>query len=369
MSREIIIIDQTLRDGEQQALVNFSQSQKVDLANLSNEIGADYIDLMPISNHAEWETVNTAINLPLLLSTPLDQKAIEVSLGLKKDLVLFQAVSDILLPIRYKKDIKAARKENIEIFKDKIKYLRKTAGDKIKIFVAGEDSSRANFEYLVEFLKSIEKFADGYIISDSVGYLIPEKTKELTESLIKKTKLRIGIHAHNDLGLADRNTIAAVLAGADIVSGTFTGIGERAGNANLGNILRTLKSEYSFDFPQINFEKISEMENLVYRYCGKCPAAPFSRESFYIESGIHVHAILNSPSAYSIIDPKLLGYEHTVFFGKKSGISNFKYYFKKKFTDEQLKSFRDIIKDESIKHNRSYALDEVKNILHLKNFN
>ncbi len=362
---KVIVLDNTLRDGEQQPLINFNKKQKIILAKAIRAVGVDFIDLMPIANKQEQEIVKELSNMPLVLSTPLRDEAIDLSLSLKKNILVFQAVSDILLKKRYKKGpLDEIKKENIRRFRSLLRKIKKI-NKKIKLFAVGEDSSRAEMDYLLRLANSISEYIDGFFIADSVGYLIPEKVEELIKKLRKKCACPIGIHAHNDLGLADENTIRAVLAGAKIISGTFTGIGERAGNANLGNVLFKLR-DIGIELRQIKYEKIKEVEALVRKYAKRGPAKPFSKEAFYVESGIHVHALLNDPRGYSLIDPKLLGYEYKVFFSKKSGISNFKWYLGNKYSDEEYSDFRDKIKEISIKKNKSFTFEEVKKILNIK---
>lgn len=357
MNKKILVLDNTLRDGEQQPLINFNKKQKKILIKEIFKLGVDFIDLMPISNEQEKKLVKETKEYPLILSTPLTNKAINLSSSLKKDVVIFQAVSNRLLKQRYKKTLKESKKENIKKVKNKNKNIR--------IFVAGEDSSRAELKYLIKFIKSIEKEIDCFIFADSIGYLIPEKTEEIIKTLKKETKCKIGIHAHNDLGFADENTIQAVKSGADLISGTFTGIGERAGNANLGNVLRKLKKE-KINLKQINYKNLKKVEKLVNKYAGIGPAKPLSKKAFFVETGIHVNALLHDSTGYSLIDPKILGFKHKVFFSKQSGISNLEWYFGKKYNKKEYQKFRDKIKKESLKKNKSFNLYQIKKILKIK---
>jgi len=365
MKRKIIIVDTTLRDGEQQALINFNKEQKLELAEIIKNIGVDFIDLMPISNYLETEVCESLQKYPLLLSTPLTDEAIGLSSRFNQNIVFFQAVSDDLLKIRNNQaTVEDVRRYNIERFKEILPKIKEKTQGKIKIFIAGEDSSRANLDYLISFIKSVQEYIDGFFFCDSIGYLISDKTTEIISKIKKEITCMLGIHTHNDLGFADKNTVEAVLAGADIISGTFTGIGERAGNANLGNVVKILR-EKGIILDNINYSLVEKAEKLVYKFAKRKPAKPFSKEAFYVETGMHVNALLDSPVGYSLFNPALLGFEHEVFFGKKCGISNFRWYFKDKFSDEDYATFRDKIKKVSIEKNKSFSFNEAKKILNI----
>jgi benzylmalate synthase len=161
------------------------------------------------------------------------------------------------------------------------------------------------------------------------------------------------------------NTVSAIKAGASIIHGTFTGIGERAGNANLGNVLNILKKD-GIIFDQINYGLIPDIENKILEYAKRGPAAPFSEEAFYHESGIHAHAIHNgSARAYCAFDPELLGHKHRIIFGKQSGVSNFAYYLGDLFPHEKLSEFRDKLKPIAARTNRSYFFENAMKLLKL----
>lgn len=355
------IIDETLRDGEQQAFINFSSKQKIELAKSIFKLGVDFITLMPVINKEDLETAKEISTLgKVICLTPCNEESIETSLQVSKYILLFQGVSDFLMKHRHKTDdLSIARVKNTQNI---IKCLKKAQSLGAEIHFGLEDASRADAAYLNEIMEAVNPYISAVCIPDSVGIMKPEEITELISFIKTKTIHPIVIHTHNDLGLADQNAVAGVEAGATYISGTFTGIGERAGNMNLGNVIRLLVSKgYTFN---INMDEIIPLEKNVEGAAKKQPAKPYSDEAFFHESGIHAHALLSGNlMAYNGVNPELLGKKHHVIFGKKSGISNFKFYLGDKFSDEIYRDFLNIIKKKSIEENRSFTFDEVRKFL------
>lgn len=362
--KTIRIIDETLRDGEQQPYINFSKENKLELAKMIFGAGVDYITLMPISSEYEFEVAEEiSKNGPVLCLTPCIRASITKSLEISKDILLYQAVSDDLITHRHKtKDVKKARMKNLENIMDCVKFANELSA---RVRFGLEDVSRAKHDYIKEVISAIEPYVSHICIADSVGILNPDKTRDLVKFIKTHTKHPVIIHTHNDLGFADENAIAAVEMGAEYISGTFTGIGERAGNMNLGNVISRLHEK---DFKvEIDVEKIDTINKKVFDYACRPPSLPSSESSFWHESGFHAHAFLSKdPMAYCGIDPYPLGFEHKIFFGKKSGIANFKYYLGDTYSDIEYREFLTKIKDLSIKNNRTYTFEEVCQILDVK---
>ena len=364
LTKEILVLDHTLRDGEQQTFINFSYEQKQFLGNLIKKTGVQYIDLLPATAEVEREITRSFVKQGFnpMVGTMLKKEAVDLALDCSaKNILLFQAVSDRLLKVRFNSDnLEKIKKDLIEEVIDISKYARSKG---LNVFFAGEDMGRANQDFVLELAKKVSPFVDCFIIADSVGYMIPEKMEEIVKILKKEISCNLGVHCHNDMGNADENTIAAVLAGADLISGTFTGIGERAGNACLDNVLFTLKKRHDILIKGINYELINNVCKNVKEIAKHGRVKPFSREAFFHESGIHVNALMKDKFSYSCLDPSLLGLKHEVFFSKKSGISNFIWYFGDRFSKEEYIQMRDKIKEISIKENKTFTLKEIKEIL------
>lgn len=367
---ELKVCDSTLRDGEQQACINFTQDQKLEIADLLQRLGIDSLDMMPCQNEVEQETVRLIVErgMPVVNLTPLNKRLIDQSLSLSPRILLFQAVSDELLSIRYKTDnIQDARRQNLDAFVQHGKYVKERCPT-AEVSMAGEDSAGADESYLKELIRAITPYCDDFHFADSKGIARPEEIRSAILQLSRSADIEIGIHTHNDLGNADANAVAAIKAGATVLSGTITGIGERAGNCDIRKVLELLKAD-DIIFSNIDYDLFDEAEAVVREYAGRERSKPLSERAFWHETGIHVNALLTDPAkGYCAVDPKTLGLKHQIFFGKKSGISSFKYFFGCTFSNEQLIRLRDLIKEVSLRENRSYSYDEMIAVIAIRDF-
>jgi homocitrate synthase NifV/benzylmalate synthase len=353
---KIIISDETLRDGEQQVGVNFSYHDKLIIAKKVAEIGAEQIAIMPIISKYEEKIskklLNSSFGNKMYASTMLDNEFVDHSLSLGfQNIILFCSLSDRLLKIK-----KMTREQNL---KKAINVCKYAANKGLNVIFAGEDSTRADINYVIKFIQSIQKYIEGFLLCDTVGVLTPQKTKKLISFIKRNIKCRLGVHFHNDRSLGNANTITAIKNGAEIISGTVGGIGERAGNADWCNILMQLKKEHII-FDNIKYSELPKIKSLVYRLGGIKPARPYSARAFWVESGIHVDALMVDKLSYNSFLPERYGKKIRIFYGKFSGKANYKYLFGEKYSDEQLIKIRDKIKEFSYKNKKSYNSREVK---------
>ena len=193
--------------------------------------------------------------------------------------------------------------------------------------LSAEDGSRAEVEFLKSFfLTGIAGGADRICLCDTVGVLTPEKCYNLIDTLCKSISKPISIHCHNDFGLATANTIMAVIAGAQYAHVTVNGLGERAGNAALEEVVMALTSLYRFKV-NIKTNKLYELSTTVSRLTGVPvqPNKPITGENaFTHESGIHAKAILANPSTYEPIQPEIVGVRRKLMIGKHAGMFSVK---------------------------------------------
>ena len=354
------VCDSTLRDGEQQACINFSQDQKLEIAAVLNRLGVDELDMMPCQNEVEQATVRQIVKagIPVANLTPLRQEFIDQSLSLSPRIMLLQAMSDKLLAIRYHtNDVSKARADNLKQFLDMARSVKKRC-PAAQITIAGEDVINADVGYLKETLSALEPYCVAFAITDSKGTATPDQITCLVQELKKAAEMDLLIHTHNDLGQANANAVAGIRAGANILSGTLLGLGERAGNCDIRKVLMTLRSD-GIIFPGINYDLFDEAEAVVRRYAQYMAPEPMSERAFWHETGLHVNALLSDPEkGYSAVDPKTLGFTHKIFFGKSSGTANWKYFLGDSLDEQELIQCRDVIKALSIQHNRSYSFEE-----------
>ncbi|MEL6912173.1 MAG: 2-isopropylmalate synthase [Cyanobacteria bacterium J06643_13] len=372
----LTIFDETLRDGEQQVGIFFDAATKSDLAGLIAQTGVHHLALMPAIHPTEAQLArsltSSKLQNVLAASTMMGERHINHSQDCGvKTIILFNAVSDRLLALRdpllrrYTRpsleEINQIRNRMLDRVLSHLKY---AASRGLKICFAAEDASRADFDFLVECINKFQPYIDHFLLCDTVGILTPEDTKLWLRNLIEFTEDRtpLAVHFHNDRGLALENTIQAVLAGATGISGTFGGIGERAGNVALEQVLNGLRLRYGWEIPGINYNTLAQVTDYLARY-GFTANSPYSPESLRYETGIHVDSLCSDRSSYYLFSQG----EPDVWYGKFSGASNFQYLFEhclgKPLPVEQYRQFRERIKNLAIAHKRSFSQAETLELL------
>lgn len=324
-SDRIRIFDTTLRDGEQMPGVIFTQEEKIELAGKFSDFGVDIIDLMPIVSEEERETVKIIANMGLKseisATCRLKKEDIDVSIDCDVQRVtLFTPLSD--LHLRYK--LRISKEENLERAITMIDYAREHG---LTVDFAGEDSTRADRNYLIHFINQVSDKIEIFFVADTLGCLTPPQTFNLIRYIKKNCKCLIGLHVHNDFAQSTANTLEGLRAGADVFSGTFNGIGERAGNAPIEEVCVGLKFLYGVDIG-VKYEKITEICRLVERYSGvqlQYHKPIVGRNVFTHESGIHADGVIKHPRTYENFDPEFVGQKRKFVFGKFSGKNILRY--------------------------------------------
>ncbi len=349
------VSDETLRDGEQQVGVFFTSDEKKELARLFSQVGVKYIHTMPIVCEEEASLTRELVeeNLPIQASTMMGERYVNHSLDLGvESITLFTPVSDKLLSIKGK-----TKESSLAECKRVIEYASFRG---LKIDFALEDASRADIGYIAEIAQELGSNLRYLVLCDTVGCLQPNLSRFLIKGIKRSYSGKLGVHYHNDMGLAIENTIQAVLADAELISGTFTGIGERAGNVNLEETLIRLKDEHKIEVTGLDYDRLKEVSEKVREYAGEGPAQPMSRKAFFIEAGIHVHSMLQDPQSYIAFPNK----DFEIWFGKHSGASNYHWLFeqrlKEPLDESQYQRMRDTVKHMAIKNKRSYNAQEVE---------
>ena len=373
----LTIFDETLRDGEQQVGIFFDAETKRDLALLIAATGVHHVALMPAIHHTEAELVRELAEkgIPnLTASTMMGKKYIDESIACGvKTIILFNAVSDRLLCLRDRQlrssptDAGAIERVRQRMLDTVLEHLKYAADCGLKICFAAEDASRADFDFLVECINKFQPYIEHFLLCDTVGVLTPENTRLWIRNLIEFTsdKTSLAVHFHNDRGLALENTIQAILAGATGISGTFGGIGERAGNVAIEQVLNGLKLRYSWQVAGIDYEAMANVTSYL-NSKGFYANAPYSPQSLRYETGIHVDSLHCDRSSYYMFAHG----QPEIWFGKFSGASNFQYLFEccldRPLPKEKYREFREQIKNLAIAQKRSFSAKEVLELLKWK---
>jgi D-citramalate synthase len=223
--------------------------------------------------------------------------------------------SDLHIECKLRKN----REQILKITEEVVDYAKAHG---LKVELLAEDATRSDFEYLTKvFQVATEVGVYRVVPCDTVGILTPERAAEFFSNLKKSLKVPIAVHCHNDFGMAVANTVAALSSGADECHATINGLGERAGNAALEEIVITLRSLYKLDL-NIKTELLYSTSQLVSRLTGvytQPNKAIVGENAFTHESGIHTQGILANPLTYEPIAPELVGCTRRIAPGKHSG--------------------------------------------------
>jgi len=335
---KILIFDTTLRDGEQSAGASMSVEDKVEIARCLNEMRVDVIEAgFPFASKGDFNAVEKVSEISqysqiCALSRAqykdIDAAGLALTKAKKPRIHTFISTSD--LHMKYK--LQMTRKDVIEAIKKSVARARKYTNN---IEWSPEDASRTNHDFLFKAIETaISSGANTINIPDTVGYSIPDEfgdlIKKIKHNVINIDKAIISVHCHNDLGMAVSNSLSAITEGARQVECTINGIGERAGNAALEEIVMCLKTRKDLlpFFTNINTKKITSISHLVSKITGfnvQPNKAIVGKNAFAHESGIHQDGMLKHSNTYEIITPESIGLSSSeLVLGKHSGRHAFK---------------------------------------------
>lgn len=336
--RIINIFDTTLRDGEQSPGASMNVEEKLQVAKQLARLGVDIIEAgFAISSIGDFEAIKTIseeVDGPVICSLARAKeddikRAWEaIRHARRKRIHTFHSTSDIHLKHQFRISREEALKRSVEM----VKLARGFVDD---VEFSPMDATRSNVNYLCEVIEAvIDAGASTVNIPDTVGYSIPTEFGTLIKTIHDKikniNKAVISVHCHNDLGLAVANSLAAVLNGAGQIECTINGIGERAGNCSMEEVvmvLRTRRDIFNAD-TKINTEEIMRSSRLVTKITGisvQPNKAIVGANAFAHESGIHQDGLLKEKSTYEIIRPETIGLHKTkLVLGKHSGRHAFK---------------------------------------------
>ncbi|MGE6629197.1 2-isopropylmalate synthase [Bacillus sp. NPDC077027] len=324
MSRKIWVFDTTLRDGEQVPGAKLNVYEKLEVAKQLKKLKVDMIEAgFPSSSTGDFNAVkeiakrigNTddMIITALARAVKSDIDAVYNSVKYAKNplIHIVLGTSDIHVEKKFGK----SKNQILDIGVDAVKYAKTLLPE---VQYSTEDASRADFEYLWKTIEAVVKAGATIInIPDTVGYAEPQEFGELIYKINDRLKnlndnVLLSVHCHNDLGMATANTLAAIKNGAEKVECTINGIGERAGNASLEEVVMAVhtRSEIYQAFTNINTKEIMNTSRMVSGFMGldvQVNKAITGENAFAHSSGIHQDGLIKSRNTYEIIDPVTVG--------------------------------------------------------------
>jgi len=317
-----LIFDTTLRDGEQTPGVSLTPEKKIEIAKHLDKLGVNIIEAgFAAASQGEMEAIR------LISKENLKAEICSFARGIKRDIdavaksgadSIFLVIPSSDLHIQHK-----LRKSKDEILKLTAKSVKYAKDSGLIVELGPEDATRADMEFLKKMIATgISEGADRVTPCDTVGILTPERTYKFYSELREVfPDIPLGAHCHDDFGMAVANSIAALKAGANEVHVTVNGLGERAGNAALEEVVVSLKLLYNIE-TSIKTESLYDTSLLVSRLTGM-PVQPnkaiVGENAFVHESGIHTHAILSEPLTYEPIPPEIVGRTRRLAVGKHAG--------------------------------------------------
>ena len=375
--RKIYIVDTTLRDGEQTAGVVFANEEKLIIADMLSDLGVDQLEVgIPTMGGDEKEAIKEIVKrnngkTSIMAWNRAVIKDIQESIDCGVDSV---AISISVSDIHIKHKLKTSREWVLENIVKSVEFAKKNG---LYVSVNGEDASRADKDFLVDFINVAKQAgADRFRYCDTVGIMEPFSIKNDIKEIYDRTKFNIEMHTHNDFGMATANAVAGIMGGASHVGVTVNGLGERAGNAALEEVLMALMFVYGYK-GNIDTKMFREVSEYVSRASGRILPkwkAIVGDNMFAHESGIHADGAIKNPKNYEAFDPDVVGLQRQIVIGKHSGkagiINKFKEY-DITLNDEEAQGVLELVRAASVRLKRTLFDKELvklyKEYLQIKN--
>jgi len=330
---KVVIFDTTLRDGEQAAGGSLNIQEKLEIARQLEKLGVDVIEAgFPVTSPGDFEAVSLIakeVRTPVICVLShanleaVDQSWEAVKGAERQRIHIVLSSSDIHLFYQLRKN----REEILEMSRSTVAHAKKYCDD---VEFSAMDASRTEPEYIYQILESvIDAGATTVNIPDTVGYAMPEQFGDLIEGVFNNVpnidRAVVSVHCHNDLGLAVANSLEALRRGARQVEGTINGIGERAGNASLEEIVMAIKTRQDFfnlttSIDTMQIYRTSRLVSELTGFAVQSNKAIVGANAFRHSSGLHIDGVIKMPTTFEIMEPKSVGItSSSLVLGKTSG--------------------------------------------------
>lgn len=319
-NRELIILDTTLREGEQSDGVSFTPETKLEIAMALDEAGVDIIEAgFPAASPDVMRAVRS------IAAQGLSADILGHARAVKSDMDAVIACDTDCIGIflgttkkRLERFLKKSPEEALEMVCWAVDYAK---GHGLKVRFSTEDGTRTDYPFLLEMARTAkEAGADWVSIPDTVGAMVPEKTRELYQTLSRDIEVPLAAHCHNDLGLAVANSLAAWQAGARIVDVCVNGLGERCGITDMATFIAAVWAHFGQE--SVRLDSLQGLSRLVEKYASRVVPenSPVVGEgAFSHKAGVHSAAVLIDPGIYEFYPPEQLGRNREIVVDKYAG--------------------------------------------------
>jgi isopropylmalate/homocitrate/citramalate synthase len=322
LPEKLVLWDETLRDGEQTPGVRFSPAEKLRIAELLSEIGVSVINagipvVSPEEAHAVRMLVDAGLSADILAAArtvPRDVEAV-IDSG-ATHIAVFVAASQVHLKFK----LKMTREEVVAA---SLASVRRAKEAGLHVAFVTEDTTRAPFDFVERLYRAVQDAgADRLVVADTVGVMTPLTFRWYLEEFVRRIHPKdLAVHCHNDFGMATANTLTALEVGATAPHVCVNGLGERAGNASLEEIVLALEVLYRYP-TGIQVDRLYELSRLVEEFSGVPVAANkalVGYNAFSHEAGIHTHGVIANSLTYEPLQPEMLGRRRSMILGKHTG--------------------------------------------------